>query len=625
MLTPEQVAEIWAGVRALVKPHYRVGESFMWERDGQEGRTPEFWPGYRDAVKEYERLEPHILHGEFPEALFRHRAPNAGPEELAYMRANFKQVTLPVYADAENTVLRALDDANFQVIYGDGTQGSETDREDFTAYVNEGIREHGSVMDYVRGVALRMKSVDAMGLMVVRPDTLPTVEVEGDGGVPMLVIDPDRRVEPAPHYVKCKDVWGFELDRWYLWRSEERSEVMRGDKAERIGLVLYLADDTSFYRIVQVGKAQDFQFAIVKWWDHECGMPPCIHLKGTPVIDDGFLRWQSYYLPACEPLDQVLLDTSYLMASKAKVAFPHMVVLDDPCGYLDQTTGAACFNGTLEWVDDKGTHQRQCPSCKGSGSQSRLGPLGEVRVRQTSERVPEAKTADALTFVSPPTETLTFLRSEIEYNLAQARHLLHLHSETPITSGDAVTATQVGVGVRAAQAFVKPIADGLLTLAEFVLDCIGKQRLGDRYPGITITRPSTYDVRTEEDLMQEYKASLSTMPPPVAEGILWQFIKARYGHSPEQLTAWRTIAAADTLFASTPATVQQLLAQRIVEPWQVALHQQSFGIYESLMREGALVGEVEADAPKLIERAKAITPAPQQTPASSRLNELIQR
>jgi len=227
--------------------------------------------------------------------------------------------------------------------------------------------------------------------------------------------------------------------------------------------------------------------------------------------------------------------------------------------------------------------------------------------------------------VSPPTETLTFLRSEIEYNLAQARHLLHLHSETPITSGDAVTATQVGVGVRAAQAFVKPIADGLLTLAEFVLDCIGKQRLGDRYPGITITRPSTYDVRTEEDLMQEYKASLSTMPPPVAEGILWQFIKARYGHSPEQLTAWRTIAAADTLFASTPATVQQLLAQRIVEPWQVALHQQSFGIYESLMREGALVGEVEADAPKLIERAKAITPAPQQTPASSRLNELIQR
>lgn len=91
------------------------------------------------------------------------------------------------------------------------------------------------------------------------------------------------------------------------------------------------------------------------------------------------------------------------------------------------------------------------------------------------------------------------------------------------------------------------------------------------------------------------------------------------------MTAWRTIAAADTLFASTPATVQQLLAQRIVEPWQVALHQQSFGIYESLMREGALVGEVEADAPKLIERAKAITPAPQQTPASSRLNELIQR
>ena len=181
------------------------------------------------------------------------------------------------------------------------------------------------------------------------------------------------------------------------------------------------------------------------------------------------------------------------------------------------------------------------------------------------------------------------------------------------------------MGVRAAQAFVKPIADGLLTIAEFMLDCIGRQRLGDRYPGISITRPSTYDVRTEEDLVTEYKSALSTMPPPVAEGILWQYIKARYGHSPEQLTAWRTIAAADTLFAATPAVVQQLLAQRIIEPWQVALHQQSFGIYETLMREGMIVGDVDADAAKLIERAKAITPAPQQTPATNRLNELIQR
>lgn len=624
MLTPEQVAEIWGGVRALVKPHYRVGDSFMWEREGQEDKAPEFWPGYRQAYREMERLEPHIIHGEFPEMLFKHRAPNAGPDELAYMRANFKQVTLPVYADAENTVLRALDDANFTVMYGDGIQGDEADREDFTAYVNEGLREHGSVMDYVRSVALRMKAVDAMGLMVVRPDGLPTVIMDGPDG-PMEVVDPDSRIEPTPHYVKCEHVWGFDLDKWYLWRSEERSMVMRGDRPERIGLVLYLADDTAFWKVVQVGKAQDFQFEIVRWWEHGCDMPPCIHLKGTPVIEDGALRWQSFYLPACEPLDQVLLDTSYLMASKAKVAFPHMVVLDDPCGFMDQATGATCFNGTLEWVDGNGTHQKQCPECKGSGSRSRLGPLGEVRVRQTSQQVPETKTADALTFVSPPTETLTFLRTEIQYNLGQARHLLHLHSETPITGGDAVTATQVGVGVRAAQAFVKPIADGLLTLAEFVMDCIGNQRLGDRYPGITITRPSTYDVRTEEDLMVEYKASLATMPPPVAEGVLWQYIRARYGHSPDQLKAWRTIAAADTIFASSPQAIQQLLAQRIIEPWQVALHQQSFGIYEMLMREWVITGEVEADAAALIAKAKEITPAPQVTPGANRLNELIQR
>lgn len=266
-----------------------------------------------------------------------------------------------------------------------------------------------------------------------------------------------------------------------------------------------------------------------------------------------------------------------------------------------------------------------CPSCKGSGSQARLGPLGEVRVRQktTGEGGAEAKVGDALTFVSPPTETLTFLREEIEYNLRQARNLLHLHSEAPIVGGDAPTATQVGVDVRATQAFVAPIANQVLDLTEFIIDCIGAERYAERYPGVTITRPSTYDVRTETDLIAEFKVATTTMPPPVAEGILWQYIKARYGHSPDQLKTWQTIAAADTIFATNTATIQQLLAQRIIEPWQVALHQQSFAIYDQLQRDGTITGDIATDAAAMVAAAKAMVPTAQ-APAA-RITEVIAR
>lgn len=620
MLTPEEVASIWTGVRAMLKPHYRVDRPWAWADN--KAKRPEFWPGYGRACDERTRLEPHILHGYFPEEVFRHRAPNASDKEMEYMRHNFKQVTLVVYADAENTIKRALSDSNWTVIYGDDAeQVDEAVKMGLSEYINTGIKEHGSVADYVRSIVLRLKAVDPMGLVVVRPDALPVV-AQDDG---TMVIDPDGALQPMPHYVDCTKVYGFSLDRWYLYLTDERSEVRRGDRTERVGLVLHLVDDTWFYRIEQTGKAEDFAFEVVQWWEHGCGFPPASHLKGTPIVDDGGQRWQSFYLPAVEPLDQVLLDSSYLQASKAKVAFPHMVVLDDPCSYMDQTTGAACFNGTLEWTADGEVKRMTCPSCKGSGSQARLGPLGEVRVRQktTGEGGAEAKVGDALTFVSPPTETLTFLREEIEYNLRQARNLLHLHSEAPIVGGDAPTATQVGVDVRATQAFVAPIANQVLDLTEFIIDCIGAERYAERYPGVTITRPSTYDVRTETDLIAEFKVATTTMPPPVAEGILWQYIKARYGHSPDQLKTWQTIAAADTIFATNTATIQQLLAQRIIEPWQVALHQQSFAIYDQLQRDGTITGDIATDAAAMVAAAKAMVPTAQ-APAA-RITEVIAR
>lgn len=619
-LTLEQVTAIWGSIRDMAKPYWRV-DGFQWRRDKNGYSRPEFWPGYNASYAEHERLEPHIVHGEFPEELFKSRAPNASDKELQYMRDNFKQVTLPVYSDYENTILRAIADNNFTIIYGDGKTAMDDERiSEFQEYVNRGITEFGSVINYVRSVLVRLKAIDPMGLIVILPPSLPTIT--GEDGAES--IDPDALVNPVPHYVECEDVWGFAYDQWYLWKSEEKSTVSRGSRTEQSGLIFYLADDQWLWKIVQVGRSEDFTFEIVQWWQHGTGQPPCIHLQGVPIIDDGALRWQSHYLPAIEPLDQVLLDTSYLMASKAKVAFPHMVVLDDPCTYMDSKTGQQCYNGFIEWTDNGNVHKMTCPSCNGTGAKPRIGPMGVVLVRgQEGVQGSVPNVSDALTFISPPVDTLNFLRSEIEYNLRQGRSILHLHSEAPITGGQSATATQIGVDVRAAQAFVKPIADQTFFITEFILDCIGAQRYGDQYPGITITRPSSYDVRTQSDLLAEYTTATEQMPPSVTESILWQYIKARYGHEPEALRAYEVLAAADAIFASTPQAIQQMFAQGIIESWKITLHQQGLSIYDELMREGALTDDIATDAAAMQQRARARTPVP--VTLANRLTEVLNR
>ncbi len=632
MLTPEQVDGIWSGIRAMAKPFYYVNDGFKWRKDRNGNERPEFWPGYNLSIQKRDRLEIHIVHGASPAKLLETRAPNAGPKEIKYMEDNFKQVTLTVFSDYENTLLRATNDNNFSIVVGDGSEDAKAKAEEFTEYVSTGIPEFGSVWSYVRSIITRMKALDPMGLIVTLPASMPVIETE-EG----LVIDPEQQLEPVPQYIEVERVWGFEYDKWYFYLTYEKSWVRRGDKDDKSGLVFNLVDDTWVWKIMQVGQAQDFTFEIIQWWEHGVGgkdhpTAPCSHLMGTPTIVQGKPIWESHYLPAGEHLDQVLLDTSYLMAIKAKLAFPHMVVLDERCRYLDHTHGVACYNGNIEWQTDDGPRSITCPSCKGSGSRPRMGPLGTVLVSSDNTNVGDRSpnVSEALSFIGPPMESPQFLRDEIEYNLTKGRSILHLHSEQPIVGAEQATATQVGVDVRASQAFIKPIADQTFFLAEFVMDCIGWERYGDQYPGITITRPSSYDVRTEKDLEASYEFAVKNLPPAMVEEALWKFIKFVNGHEPDALRMYATLAAADTVFAASKSEIQFMLAQQVIEPWEITLHQKGLNIYMELSRAGSLQNtgdrdaDIQANAEAMRAKAKAMTPTPK-APAMDRLNALVAR
>lgn len=612
MLTEPEISAIIAEMVRKAKPYYiegqlRRGGKGRWGMSTGDGKHPwpEFWPGYNASVKERDELRVHIENGVFPDHLIRARSPNQTDKEFEYARATFKQVTLPVYLDYENTVKRALHRSNWQVQFDD-------DGGDLERYVTDEVGETGSLIRWFEDIVPRIKTLDPMGVLCVLPKEIPMVDGIADDGAPIKIMDPDTLVDPEPLYFSCDRVWGFKPGKWYLLLTDERSTVLKGNKSVDEGIVLWLVDGTACWRVAQTGRAHELQFEVTLRFEHDQGYPPCMHLMGTPMLEAGRIRWQSHFLPAKDLLDLALMDSSYLNMSKANSAYPYRVMIGHECEYREQASGNYCIGGTLMGVEDDGSAKTigRCPACSGTGVAARLGPNGVLFVKERGVRDDgtQTKAQDAMTFVEPTANTLDLLRREIDTNTDQARRMMHLHSDRPIAGGESSTATEVGVGVKAQQAFIAPIAGQLFMLMDFTIDCIARQRYGFDDAPYTVIPATQFDLRTDGDYIADLKmAQEAGLPPSVIEEILRGYVAMRYGADPWMKDAFDAIALADRLITAGWQQIAAMEAKGLVKPWEVALHYGAMTIYQVLSQEqGFMALDAFAKAERMKERAQEL-------------------
>lgn len=631
MLTEQEVQAIWDEKFAILKPYFQGGvyapkKIAHRKEDGSGAEAweyPEFWPGYRNSREERHGLLAHIEHGYFPDELFARRAPNQTEKEEDYIRNNFRQITLPVYADFENTLLRAFNESNWSIDYTKDPN-TESSNSDFEEYVTKDIPEFGSLVAYMRYILPKLKTADAMGVVTVMPGDIPVVQ--GEDGT--MVVDPAKKLEPIPAYFPVDDVWGFKFDQWYLLLTQEKSLVTYRNREVKEGLVLLLADDQNFWRIEQYGDRIKMQFQISLWYEHGVGYAPVQHLMGQPSIYDGSMRWQSPYLAAKEPLDCVLLDQSYLGLSKATGVFPYRVMLADDCDFVS-ADGVMCKYGKLIFIDGERQRVEECPKCKGSGLKSRLSPAGVMLVKPPDATGQEGNVnvTQAIQWTSPDVTTLEFLQKQIIDNINSARQIMHLNSEAPMQGGDYKTATQSGLDQRSTHAFIKPISDQYFDILEFMMISVGKMRYGAGFDGVTISRPTSFDIRTEEDMLADIKAAYSSeapMPQSVIDYKVWNYLNARYQHDPKAMRAFETISGADVIFSVPFDQIKYQLSQKLIEPWQVVLHFSALSAYDELFRNGKITGDMEKDIVSLQQWAKDNTPQGSSgSDAMGQLNQFI--
>lgn len=549
------------------------------ERTGV-SQYPEYWPGYNYAAKMYDSILPHTRPDIYPAHLLSVRAPNQTDAQAEYIKANYKPTTLSVFEDFKATISRAFADQNWSIRYAPELEpifGMDT----FQKFVNSEIERFGSLEMFIKTMVPTLKLIDPNGIIAIEPEDIDTIENEEGEEVVS-----NELIKPMPEYYSCKSIVGQKYGEYYMVITDDKSLVKVGSKMEKVGIVLEIYDDANIWKVYQTGKKSEMEFSEpILYYNHNLGYVPCHKLEGMPQLVGGEIAFQSPFITAVPLLDQVVLDESYLQISKATSAFPFMVALGEICEFTDRE-GNKCQDGRI--FDPINGGYRSCQSCNGSGVRSRFSPTGMLLIKpKTSLSEGDSSlSGEYLKFVSPPMDTLNFLRTEIEQQMSKARRILHLPSSDETgTIGEASTATGSLNKLRALYAFIKPISDQLFNLYEFCLVTMGRMRYGEFFGGVNLVYPTSFDISTPSDYLAIISEGVKAgVPPSITFSNVYNYIKAIHYTDEETSAIYDLILNADELLLMNSADIAMRVANGTIEKYQDVIHHSAPQLIMELIR-----------------------------------------
>ena len=595
------ISELISRVADLGKGEVRT--SFLKSKEKQK---PNYTSNYVYKVEMMERIKYHAELNNFPEKLFIAKAPRQTAEELEYIRANYKQVTLPVYLDFQSTISRIFHDTNYSISYPH--QESIEGEYSYQEYIEEGLPYYGSLEAFMKFMIPHLKLTDPNGIIAVKPYEIN--KFENDNGE--ILVDDSKLFEPTPFYFSCEQIVAEEEDEYYLVELKDKSPVNYYDKIQNIGRVFEFYDKENIYRIYQVGKYTDNEFVIELYFNHGEGIVPCTKLKGIPSLVQSELVWISPFSYAVDLLDLVAVNSSYLQVVINNCVFPFRVMYGDICEfeYIDRMgERSVCSNGQV--YDSSGQRYITCSACNGSGLKSRVSPLGVMLLKpktNTSEG-DSGLAQNPIQYVEPTMNTPEFLMKKIDNDELKARKILHLHTSTSSVTGNEKLATDMMLDLKALYAFIKPISDQIFSIWEFIAKRIGYQRYNELFNAPVFTYPISFDFNTEQDYtIQISEAIKAGLPPFILQTILWKYLQAIYYNEKTTSQVFNLIYNTDRLLPFTNDDILLKQSKGLVQKWEIILHDSALTFVDELKKEVEGFFDLSLDEQKqmLIDKAKKV-------------------
>lgn len=552
--------------------------------------VPNYYPTYIRAVEQRDSIRVHADTEYKPVNLFKKRAPNQTQEQHDYVLANYRCTTNPVWQDYMTVIGRTFIDSNWAIIWPDAS------KEDggLQPYCEKDFPKYGSVESFIKNLLLPLKGMDANGVIAVHPLPPKMVEVNEQ-----MVVDETEPLRPALFYYPSERVLHRENDL-FICLSTERSTVTVNKKPSREGRVMYAYTPDDIYRIEQVGEKHKNEYETYLVFEHGEGVVPAHELMGSAMMaEDGSIYWRSPFYFAVPLLDYALTTRNILQVSIANSAFPFRVLRASPCDFEDDN--GKCMGGVYTNFGDGS--KSKCKSCGGVGHKVPVSPTGEYQwLEPEGLDAGKGMSYKPVEYIEPGTGAMTFVREQADIDTNQARAILHLHTSANKSTGEAsVTATEVAMDYSTQFAFLRPIAEQIFDLFEWMLNRIAFQRYGNYEQVPTIVRPQSFDFRTEGQLWGDLeKARNAGAPPFVIHTILHDLLNNRLSSDINAQRVALSVMMVDELFSLTKDEVMARKASGSVEPWQVAFHHGAYQTVMQLMAENenwiALEDKDRADA-----------------------------
>ena len=529
---------------------------------------PEYWEGYNLAARFLEQAKPHAQKGYFPVSLFANRAPNETPQETTYIRSNYQQTTLTVFKDFVEINGRATHSNNWNIEYQEDEEQYVQSGETLQNYIESQIPEHESLDQFTFSFLPPLKYMDAMGVVVVKPEYIPVEEVNGEN-----VISQTEMIRPKPYFFHTTRVIRKEED-FALIEWDEFSEVQVGDKLVNEGIVYYAFDKNEIWRIYQSGKKDDNNFSVELFWSHNIDILPVRIVGGSTVQIDDVKLQMSPFLYCVDILNNVLIDSTMLLGVKAMCGYPYRIMVGDICEFKMTIEGEiqSCDNGFFRYPEGR---RIACKECHGTGMRDRVSPYGTLLVRKEG-RLDNGDNIDptkAMAYVAPSVEMPKFIREEIESGLTRAYDTLHLKRSSVAEGGNKVTATENINDQKALIASITTNTKQLFDIYEWLVLVHGKMRYADRYKAPKITRPTNLDVFVESDDLKKINDAINANQPTfVIQTLIYNYLQKLYYNDKESRLLFDLILTSDRLLTQTNENIDMGLANGSIEIWERILH-----------------------------------------------------
>jgi len=478
-------------------------------------RPDESMPNWKRWVEIFDEMKVHTR-GETPGKLLTTQRPNEDPAVFAYRKDIFQPITKGAINRSINRLFRIFLNSNFSYKVSDSMK----------EYLKEKEFENRGFFEYFHGIVVKRMIEDPNGYLIWLPS--------GEG-----LTNQTEKVRVKPEIIDSEKIWYVD-DEVLTWRE---------DVDDKLPVEMWSLTKEGYYRHV----LRNDYYVLEEIYKHDLEVVPALVLGGV-IESEGVL--ESYFNSFLPFGNEAIRQYSDWQAVNVTSAHPYRTEKHTECdypgcqgrGYVERCVGDDCKDVS-------------CPLCRGTGQKPHTSPYG-VFVQKEVGPGEEPDTGPMIQFTSPAREILDYMQEAWETLLESARKALFDETIDEAQSGKAKL-----VDKEDEHAFYASISDNVYDhLLIDSLKIINGYRDISSKEEVSITKPTSFVIKTETDLVNELGVLLEKNAPlPFILETVKDLAKKRFSTNKTSSDVIDFLMVYDPLFALGPEEKNMLIATNVID------------------------------------------------------------